>query len=105
LACSSDLLLAPFLLVVGGLLCVGRSSVRQVLTAAGLAVAIVVCMNVLRLVVIAAIVDRWGADLGVGRDHPLFGSVLTLLAMSVALVAYVFVLGRLSRFAVSGTEE
>jgi exosortase/archaeosortase family protein len=94
LGCSSALLLMPVLLVTGLLLCVGQTPATRILLAALLAAGIVVCVNVLRLVLIALLVDWWGAATGFGWGHTLFGSVLTLAGMSAALAAFVLVLSR-----------
>ncbi len=94
LGCSSALLLMPVLLVTGLLLCVGQTPAARILLAALLAAGIVVCVNVLRLVMIALMVDWWGAATGFGWGHTLFGSVLTLAGMSAALAAFVLVLSR-----------
>lgn len=94
LGCSSDLLLIPILLTTGILLCVGPASPLRVLAAAAMAAAIVVLINMLRLVMIAALVSSWGVPAGFGWGHTLFGSVLTLLGMFAALAAFVLVLGR-----------
>ena len=94
LGCSSALLLTPVLLVAGLLLCVGHAPAARILLAALLAAGIVVCVNVLRLVMIALMVDWWGAATGFGWGHTLFGSVLTLAGMSAALAAFVLVLSR-----------
>jgi exosortase/archaeosortase family protein len=94
LGCSSDLLLIPILLTTGILLCVGPASPVRVLFAAAMAAVIVVLVNMLRLVMIAALVSSWGVPAGFGWGHTLFGSVLTLFGMFAALVAFVLVLGR-----------
>lgn len=94
LGCSSDLLLIPILLTTGILLCVGPASPLRVLAAATMAAAIIVLINMLRLVMIAALVSSWGVPAGFGWGHTLFGSVLTLFGMFAALVAFVLVLGR-----------
>jgi len=94
LGCSSDLLLAPILLFTGLLLLVGRSSALRVLLAASVAAAVVVLVNTLRLVLIALLVDWWGVETGFGWGHTLFGSVLTLAGMAVALGVFVVAVGR-----------
>jgi exosortase/archaeosortase family protein len=94
LGCSSDLLLVPILLTTGVLLCVGSASPFRVTAASALAAAIVIFINMLRLVMIAALVSSWGVQAGFGWGHTLFGSVLTLLGMFVALAAFVLVVGR-----------
>lgn len=94
LGCSSDLLLIPILLTTGILLCVGPASPLRILSAAAMAAAIVVLVNMLRLVMIAALVSSWGVPAGFGWGHTLFGSVLTLFGMFAALAAFVLVLGR-----------
>jgi len=94
LGCSSDLLLAPVLLFTGLLLLFGRSSAPRVLLAASVAAAVVVLVNTLRLVLIAVLVDWWGVETGFGWGHTLFGSMLTLAGMAVALGVFVVAVGR-----------
>ncbi len=94
LGCSSDLLLIPILVTTGILLCVGGASPFRVMAASVTAALIVVVINMLRLVMIAALVSSWGVQAGFGWGHTLFGSLLTLLGMFVALAAFVIVVGR-----------
>lgn len=94
LGCSSDLLVAPLLLFTGLLLIVGQIPLSRVLLAMASAGGIVVVVNVLRLVMIAMMVNWWGAEAGFGWGHTLFGSVLTLAGMAAAMFACVFVLNR-----------
>ena len=94
LGCSSDLLLAPVLLFTGVLLLFGRSSAPRVLLAALIAASVVVLVNTLRLMLIAVLVDWWGVETGFGWGHTLFGSVLTLAGMAVALGVFVVAVGR-----------
>jgi exosortase/archaeosortase family protein len=94
LGCSSDLLLAPVLLFTGVLLLFGQSSAPRVLLAASIAAAVVVLANTLRLVLIAVLVDWWGVETGFGWGHTLFGSVLTLAGMALALGVFVVAVGR-----------
>jgi len=94
LGCSSDLLLAPVLLFTGLLLLFGHSSASRVLLAASVAAAVVVLVNTLRLILIALLVDWWGVETGFGWGHTLFGSVLTLAGMAVALGVFVVAVGR-----------
>jgi exosortase/archaeosortase family protein len=94
LGCSSDLLLAPVLLFTGVLLLFGHSSALRLLLAASIAAAVVVLVNTLRLVLIAVLVDWWGVETGFGWGHTLFGSVLTLAGMAVALGVFVVAVGR-----------
>jgi exosortase/archaeosortase family protein len=94
LGCSSDLLVAPLLLFTGLLLILGQIPPSRVLLAMASAAAIVIIVNVLRLVMIAMMVDWWGVQTGFGWGHTLFGSVLTLAGMAAAMAACVFVLNR-----------
>jgi exosortase/archaeosortase family protein len=94
LGCSSDLLVAPLLLFTGLLLILGQIPLSRVLLAMASAAAIVIVINVLRLVMIAMMVNWWGVQTGFGWGHTLFGSVLTLLGMAAAMFACVFVLNR-----------
>jgi exosortase/archaeosortase family protein len=91
LGCSSVLLITPILFATALLLCFGRMSALRILTAALIAGGLVVGFNVLRLVVITALVGVWGPQSGFGWGHTLFGSVLTLIGMSGALAVYWFV--------------
>jgi exosortase/archaeosortase family protein len=93
LGCSSVLLLAPIILITGALLSLHNISPVRVLLAAAVAASLVVSINVLRLVMIAAMVDWWGVAAGFGWGHTLFGSVLMLVGLAAALGAFVLVLG------------
>jgi exosortase/archaeosortase family protein len=94
LGCSSDLLIAPLLLITGLLLGLGHASAGRIVAAAAVAASIVVIVNVLRLVMIAEMVNWWGAQTGFGWGHTLFGSVLTLVGMFAALTAFIVVFNR-----------
>ncbi len=93
LGCSSVLLLAPIVLLAGVMLSMRDTSPVRVLLAAAVAASLVISINVLRLVMIAAMVDWWGVQTGFGWGHTLFGSVLMLLGLAAALGAFVLVLG------------
>jgi exosortase/archaeosortase family protein len=97
LGCSSVLLLAPIVLLTGVLLSLRNVSALRVLLAAAIAASLVVFINVLRLVMIAAMVDWWGVQAGFGWGHTLFGSVLMLLGLAAALGSFVLVLGHRGR--------
>jgi exosortase/archaeosortase family protein len=94
LGCSSDLLLAPVVFATGVMLCLRNGPADAILCAALMASWTVVAVNVLRLVLIAALVDWWGVSAGFGWGHTLFGSLLTLAGMAAALWSFVTVLGR-----------
>jgi exosortase/archaeosortase family protein len=93
LGCSSVLLLAPIVLLTGTLLSLRNVSPVRVLLAAAVAACLVVSINVVRLVMIAAMVNWWGVQTGFGWGHTLFGSVLMLVGLAAALGAFVLVLG------------
>lgn len=103
LGCSSVLLLAPILLLTGVLLSLRNVSPLRVLFAAAIAGSLVVFINVVRLVMIAAMVDWWGVAAGFGWGHTLFGSVLMLLGLAAALGSFVLVLGYHGRGRVRAT--
>lgn len=103
LGCSSVLLLAPILLLTGVLLSLRNVSPLRVLFAAAIAGSLVVFINVVRLVMIAAMVDWWGVAAGFGWGHTLFGSVLMLLGLAAALGSFVLVLGYRGRGRVRAT--
>lgn len=111
LGCSSVLLVTPILLATSMLLMFGRMAAARVLAAAAVAGVLVVGFNVLRLVVITALVGVWGPQSGFGWGHTLFGSVLTLVGMSGALAVFWLVLtarrrpGRRAAGASDGAEE
>jgi exosortase/archaeosortase family protein len=88
LACSSVLLVVPAALVTAVLAVVSRLRMSRLLGALAAVTVLVVATNLLRLLLIAVLVDAWGVQVGFGWAHTFFGSLLTLAGMSAAPVLY-----------------
>jgi exosortase/archaeosortase family protein len=88
LGCSSVFLLAPILMLTGILAAYSSKPLLRLGVAAAAAAAVFLAANLLRLVMIAALMDWWGIQAGFGWGHTLFGSILTLLGMAAASAVY-----------------
>jgi exosortase/archaeosortase family protein len=88
LACSSILLVVPAFLVSGLLAVLGSVPLLRLVLGLAAFSAVVVAVNLLRLVLISILVDAWGEQSGFGWAHTFFGSVLTLAGLSAAAYAY-----------------
>jgi len=96
------------LLLAALLLSMRNQSAARILIATVLSAGLLVGVNLLRLLLIAALVDWWGAQGGFGWGHTLFGSLLMLAGMAAALGVFVAALGRKGPFrarAVRGSES
>jgi exosortase/archaeosortase family protein len=88
LACSSVLLVAPAAVATAVLAVVSRIPMARLLLALAATAALVTAINVLRFVLIALLVDAWGAQTGFGWAHSFFGSLLTLAGLAGATWLY-----------------
>ncbi|HTJ66105.1 MAG TPA: exosortase/archaeosortase family protein [Actinospica sp.] len=88
LACSSVLLVAPAAVATAVLAVVSRIPMSRLLLALAATAALVTAINVLRFVLIALLVDAWGAQAGFGWAHSFFGSLLTLAGLAGASWLY-----------------
>ena len=88
LACSSVLLVAPAAVATAVLAVVSRIPMSRLLVAFAATAALVTVINVLRFVLIALLVDAWGAETGFGWAHSFFGSLLTLAGLAGATWLY-----------------
>ncbi|MGF1430382.1 exosortase/archaeosortase family protein [Kitasatospora sp. LaBMicrA B282] len=86
-ACSSALLVPPFLLMAAAVLLSARRTAREVLGGLGLAAAIIVVGNLVRLVLVALATVHYGRS-GYLWSHTLGGSVLSMITMIAALAAF-----------------
>jgi exosortase/archaeosortase family protein len=84
LACSSVLLAAPAAFVTAALAVVTRIPLARLMLALAATTVLVVGINLLRFVLIALLVDAWGAQTGFGWAHTFFGSLLTLAGLTGA---------------------
>lgn len=97
LGCSSVLLIAPLVLFGGLMMSMSNAAPFKIILATALASILLLGANVLRLVMIAAMVNGWGVDVGFGWGHTLFGSLLMLTGMAGAVIIYVLILRRWRR--------
>ncbi|HET9172399.1 MAG TPA: exosortase/archaeosortase family protein [Actinospica sp.] len=88
LACSSVLLVAPAAVATAVLAVVSRIPMSRLALAFAATAALVTVINVLRFVLIALLVDAWGAESGFGWAHSFFGSLLTLAGLAGATWLY-----------------
>jgi exosortase/archaeosortase family protein len=88
LACSSVLLVAPAAVATSELSVYCRIPMSRLLLALAATAALVTAINVLRFVLIALLVDAWGAQAGFGWAHSFFGSLLTLAGLAGASWLY-----------------
>ena len=88
LACSSVLLVAPAALATAVLAVASRIPMTRLLLALAATAGLVTAINVLRFVLIALLVDAWGAQSGFGWAHSFFGSLLTLAGLAGATWLY-----------------
>jgi exosortase/archaeosortase family protein len=87
--CTAAFLIAPLLLIAGGMMAFHRrvSSVR-ILGAALAAASTLYVANQLRVLVIAYFVKLWGSDDGYQISHRVVGSILMLCALCVTYGAF-----------------
>jgi exosortase/archaeosortase family protein len=94
LGCSSVFLLAPMLMFTGILAAYSTKPLFGLGVAAAAATAVIVGVNLLRLVMIAALMVWWGVQTGFGWGHTLFGSILTLVGLAAASAVYYLIVAR-----------
>ncbi|MFF5794687.1 exosortase/archaeosortase family protein [Paeniglutamicibacter sp. NPDC012692] len=87
-ACSVVLLTAPLLLVAALLLFSGRGSLSLTIPAALVGVAILVAINTLRIMLIAALTRENNLD-GFALAHTVYGSLLVLIGLAFVQVLFV----------------
>lgn len=100
MGCSSVFLLAPMLILTGVLAAYSGKSLARIGAAAAVAAVVFVMVNLLRLVMISALMVWWGVQTGFGWGHTLFGSILTLIGMAGAAAVYYLIVSREIRFRV-----
>lgn len=96
LGCSSLLLVMPVVLVTVVLVVASRIGLARLAAAFAVVSALIVAFNLLRLCLIALLVNAWGVETGFGWAHSFFGTLLTLVGLSLAAFVYLAVL-RLGR--------
>lgn len=84
LGCSSVLILAPALMLLGLFTITGRTHPLRMAVAASTVAAILITANVVRQAMIAAMVAHWGPQNGFGWGHSVFGSLIILAGMALA---------------------
>ena len=86
--CTAALLVAPFFVVAGVLLAAGRVEPGKAATTVALFAAVVIVVNQLRLLVIAAAMRTWGYPVGFDRSHVLMGSFVSTIGVAGGLLLF-----------------
>jgi exosortase/archaeosortase family protein len=89
--CSSALLLVPLGVIGMALLIPRRLAVRRVGAGLAAAAAVIVVGNLLRIAVIAAMVNYYGIHVGYQVGHLVLGSLVSIVFIGVAMVVLVLV--------------
>lgn len=95
--CTVAWLIAPLLALCGLIVLGPRLRVRAVLVAVGLTAVALVAVNVLRVVVIALATHKWGVDVGYRWSHDVYGSMVTVVGVGVAILLFLRLATRFSR--------
>jgi hypothetical protein len=91
--CSAALLIIPFVLVSAGLLGTGRVPLRRCLQSLGMVTVILIVVNQMRFLVIAASMVLWGFRVGYERSHVFFGTLLSTVGVVAGVIVFIFMLG------------
>ncbi|KPI19837.1 Exosortase/Archaeosortase domain containing protein [Actinobacteria bacterium OV450] len=87
--CSAAFLIAPLLVIAGGMIAFyHRVSIHRLVAAALAASFVLYAANQLRLVMIAQFVKHWGVADGYPLSHRVLGSILVLGALLVAYMSF-----------------
>ncbi|MFB7175121.1 hypothetical protein ACFCYM_30475 [Streptomyces sp. NPDC056254] len=87
--CSVAFLVAPLLVIAGGMLAFyGRVAIHRLVGATLTAGIVLYAANQLRLVMIAQFVKHWGVEDGYPLSHRVLGSILVLGALIVAYASF-----------------
>src|SRR6266540_3233098 len=93
--CSAALMVAVLCLITAALALLGhRFGVRRLLLALAASAGIAVAANVTRIALIVSATDHWGGGYGRGLGHDYAGPLMTVLGTALALLGYLWVLGR-----------
>ncbi|WP_035849777.1 exosortase/archaeosortase family protein [Kitasatospora azatica] len=95
--CTAAVVIAPFLLMAGGIITFGKFRISRVLAGVAVAAAILFGVNQLRLVVIAFATHEWGLLRGYGWSHLLVGSLITSFGAIVAIAVFFVIVSRPGR--------
>jgi hypothetical protein len=91
--CSAALLIIPFVLVSAGLLGSGRVPLGRCLQTLAVVTVILIVVNQLRFLVIAASMVLWGFRTGYERSHVFFGTLLSTVGVVAGVIVFIFMLG------------
>ncbi|MGQ0616535.1 MAG: archaeosortase/exosortase family protein [Acidimicrobiia bacterium] len=94
--CTVAWLLAPLLLLSAVMARGRRLTVGAVAIAAAVAAAALVAVNLLRLLIIVLATHRWGMGTGYRWSHDVYGSLVGVLGVGLALVLFLITATRLS---------
>lgn len=88
--CTSAFLLVPLVAVAAGLIALRPRITGRVMVSLGIAAVILIVVNQLRLMALAALVAWLGTNRGYYWGHTLIGSMVSVLGGAVALVLFVW---------------
>jgi exosortase/archaeosortase family protein len=88
--CTSAFLLIPLVLVSAVLIALRPTIARRVLTSLGVAAVILVVVNQIRIMTLAALVGWLGTDRGYYWGHTMIGSLVSVFGGAIALVLFVW---------------
>jgi exosortase/archaeosortase family protein len=95
--CSAFLLMTPLFLVAAVMCLRPRFRPSRLLGSLAVFAVLVVVVNQIRLVVIAALTDRFGLDAGFGIAHNLVGALVMLLGLIGGIALFVKLVTRVSK--------
>jgi exosortase/archaeosortase family protein len=88
--CTSAFLLIPLVLVSAALVALRPAIGRRVLASLGVATLILIVVNQLRIMTLAALVGWLGTDRGYYWGHTMIGSLVSVFGGAIALVLFVW---------------
>lgn len=91
--CSATILLAPLIILAGGLLAGTRVRWIRTLTGTAVMIAVVLAVNVLRIALIGVFSKQWGMDTGYPIAHTFIGSAIAIIGFALGLAALLLIIG------------
>jgi exosortase/archaeosortase family protein len=95
--CTVAWLLAPFLMLCAALILGPRLRPRSAVIAMSITAAALVLVNLVRLSVIGLATHFWGMKAGYRWSHDVYGSIIAIVGICLAVVLFVKLAARLSR--------
>ena len=92
--CTSAFLLVPLVVVAAVLIALRPGIGRRVLASLGVATVVLVVVNQLRIMTLAALVGWLGTDRGYYWGHTMIGSLVSVFGGAIALVLFVWLATR-----------